>query len=119
MRSYECAVIFAPTLAEDEVDAGARKYAAVVADHGGEMTRLETWGRRRLAYEIQHHGEGYYYFYKFRGDGRVVDELGRQLRIDESVLRHMIIRDELATGDEPAVDPSKLEIERTSEPQEA
>jgi small subunit ribosomal protein S6 len=109
VRSYECAVVFYPNLGDDGVKTGAAKYAQVIADGGGELTRLETWGKRRLAYEIDHQQEGYYLFYKFRGDKPVLDELGRQLKIDESVLRHLVIRDELAKGDEPKLDASNVE----------
>ena len=109
MRSYECAVIFAPTLGDDEVNTGARKYAQVISDQGGQLTGVETWGKRRLAYEIDHHNEGHYFFYKFRGEGELLTELGRQLRIDEGIIRHMIIRDELAKGDEPVLDPAQVD----------
>jgi len=119
VRSYECALIFAPTVAEDAVDSGARKYAQVIADHKGELTGVETWGKRRMAYEIDHHGEGYYFFYKFRGDAALLAELGRQLRIDEGIIRHMIVRDELAKGDEPTVDPSQVDPVMKKEREEA
>lgn len=109
MRSYECAVIFAPSAGEETVDTSARKYAQVIADQGGELTGIETWGKRRLAYEIDHHGEGYYYFYRFRGKGELLTELGRQMRIDEGIIRHMIIRDELAKGDEPALEAGQMD----------
>jgi ribosomal protein S6 len=53
--------------------------------------------------------EGHYFFYRFRGDNPLLDELGRQLRIDENVLRHMIVRDELATGAEDKLEPAAVE----------
>jgi len=83
------------------------------------MTALETWGKRRLAYEIQHHAEGYYFFYRFRGQDRVVNELDRQLRIDESVIRHMVVRDERASGDEPVLAVDAIEVSESGEPKEA
>ena len=56
-----------------------------------------------------HQLDGHYFFYRFRGDSPLVAELARQLRIDEGVLRHMIVRDELANGTEPALDPATVE----------
>lgn len=119
MRSYECVVIFRPTVSDEGLKLGTSKYAGVIAGQGGEITGLETWGKRKLAYEIEDHFEGHYYLYKFRGENKVLDELGRQMRIDESVIRHMVVIDELAKGDEPKVEPDKLEPKvREFEPEE-
>jgi small subunit ribosomal protein S6 len=109
MRSYECAVIFEPSVSEDALKTSTAKYVEVIAKGGGEVTQVETWGKRRLAYEIMKQPEGHYFFYRFRGAGKLLDELGRQLRIDEHVLRHMIVRDELAAGNEPKLDPATVE----------
>lgn len=108
MRSYECGIVFYPTLGEDDLKTAVAKYAGVIDGNGGELTRLETWGKRKLAYEIDHQSEGCYYFYKFRGGSSVLNELGRQLRIDESVLRHLVVKDEQATGDEPKIETASV-----------
>ncbi len=109
MRSYECAVIFQPAVSDDGLKASTAKYVEVIASSGGEITGVETWGKRRLAFEIMKQPEGHYFFYRFRGNAPLLDELGRQLRIDENVLRHMIVRDERATGEEPRLDPATVE----------
>jgi small subunit ribosomal protein S6 len=119
MRSYECAVILHPAVSDDGLKASTAKYVDIIARTGGEITRVETWGKRRLSFEIMKQPEGHYFFYKFRGANTLVDELGRQLRIDENVLRHMIVRDEQATGDEAKlegpIEPSFRQIERERE----
>lgn len=116
MRSYECAVILYPAVTDDGLKASTAKYVDIIARAGGEITRVETWGKRRLSFEIMKQPEGHYFFYKFRGANTLVDELGRQLRIDEHVLRHMIVRDEQATGDEAKlegpIEPSFRQPER-------
>ena len=109
MRSYECAVIFRPTVSDDGLQAGTIKYANVIESNGGELTKLETWGKRRLAYEIEDHFEGHYFFYRFRGNNGVLGELGRQMRIDEDIIRHMIVVEELATGSEPRIAADELQ----------
>jgi len=109
MRSYECAVILHPAVTDDGLKASTTKYVEVIAASGGEITRVETWGKRRLSYEIMHQPEGHYFFYRFRGESPLIGELGRQLRIDENVLRHLIVRDELATGSEPGLDKAAVE----------
>lgn len=108
MRSYECAVIFYPGLDEESLKSGTEKYAGIIDSGGGEITRLEKWGKRRLAYEIDDQSEGYYFLYRFRSNNAVLSELSRHMRIDESVLRHLIVRDELASGEEPKVELSQL-----------
>lgn len=109
MKSYECVVIFRPSVSDEGLQTGTSKFAGVIGGHGGEVTGLETWGKRKLAYEIDHNNEGHYFLYRFRGEKQTLDELGRQLRIDETVLRHMIVVDELSKGDEPRVELDKLE----------
>jgi len=109
MRSYECAVVMHPAVGEDGLKTTTAKYVDIIARAGGEITRVETWGKRRLSFEIMKQAEGTYFFYKFRGATTLVDELGRQLRIDEQVLRHMIVRDEQATGTEEKLDPATVE----------
>jgi len=105
--------VFYPALGDDGVKSGLSKYLGVVDSEGGELTRVESWGKRKLAYEIDHQTEGYYYFVRFRGKNELLTELGRQLRIDESVLRHLIVKDELAKGDEPKTELASLEVIET------
>jgi small subunit ribosomal protein S6 len=102
-------VILHPSVNEEGLRASTAKYVDVIAQGGGEITKVETWGKRRLAFEIMHQPEGHYFFYRFRGASSLVDELGRQLRIDENVLRHMVVRDETASGTEPSLDPAQVE----------
>ncbi|HEX5131376.1 MAG TPA: 30S ribosomal protein S6 [Candidatus Krumholzibacteria bacterium] len=109
MRSYECAVIYQPSVSEDGLKTSTAKYVEIIASGGGEITKVETWGKRRLAYEIMKQPDGHYFFYRFRGSNQLLDELGRHLRIDEHVLRHMIVRDERASGEEPKLDPATVE----------
>jgi small subunit ribosomal protein S6 len=100
-------------VSEDGLKASIAKYANVIAGQGGEVTALEGWGKRRLAYEIEDHADGHYFLYKFRGGNNVIDEYARQLRI-----RHMIVLDDLAGGDEPTLDPNNLEPSKRTEPEE-
>jgi small subunit ribosomal protein S6 len=95
LKDYECAVIFAPTLAGELLAGATKRYADIISNQGGRLTEIDDWGKRSLAYEIKFHREGYYCFYRFQGGHEVLAELNRQLRIDENVIRHMIVRDEL------------------------
>ncbi|UCH85014.1 MAG: 30S ribosomal protein S6 [Candidatus Latescibacterota bacterium] len=93
MKKYECAVIFVPTVGNDVLESSTKKYAEVITSRGGNLEELDSWGKRTLAYEIDYHREGYYYFYRFEGSNDILGELNRQMRIDENVLRHMIVVD--------------------------
>jgi small subunit ribosomal protein S6 len=106
VKNYECTILLVSAIGEDGMRSAARKYAEVIEKGGGELTQLENWGKRRFAYEIDHQTEGFYIFYRLRCGNHVLDELTRLLRLDENVLRHLIVRDEIATGNEP-----KIEIE--------
>jgi small subunit ribosomal protein S6 len=111
LKNYECTIIVTSNVGDDGAKSAAKKYANVITAGGGELTQLEDWGRRKLSYEINHHQEGHYVFYRLRCDNSVLQELNRLLRLDENVLRHMIIRDPLATGEEP-----KIDLEQTLSP---
>jgi small subunit ribosomal protein S6 len=94
VKKYECAVVVAPTVGSDVLESCTKKYTDVITSRGGSLTGIDDWGKRSLAYEIEDHREGYYHFYRFVGSRDIVDELDRQLKIDENVIRHMIVRDE-------------------------
>ena len=112
MKRYECAVIFAPTVGSDVLENSTKKYAEIITSRGGSLAELDNWGKRTLAYEIQYHREGYYYFYRFQAKNDVLEELNRQLRIDENVIRHMIVRDD------PKPVRVRKAIEEPTEPEE-
>ena len=109
MRRYEIMVILNPALDERSVAPSLENFLGVVRNDGGSVEKVDIWGKRRLAYEIMKQPEGTYFFYRFRAAATLIDELGRQMRIDESILRHMIVRDELAEGSEPALEPASVE----------
>ncbi|MFH1755950.1 MAG: 30S ribosomal protein S6 [Candidatus Latescibacterota bacterium] len=118
MNNYECTIIVTSDTGDDVAKSAAKKYANVITTGGGELTQLEDWGRRKLAYEINHHQEGHYVFYKMRCDNPVLQELNRLLRLDETILRHMIVRDPLATGEEAKIDPEEALSAGTGEKEE-
>jgi small subunit ribosomal protein S6 len=91
-RQYELTYILPPSLAEDEITAMQETVQGWIAMHGGEITKVSQWGRRRLAYSLQNYKEGYYILYQFTTAPNNLKDLDRRLRLDTSVLRHLIIR---------------------------
>jgi small subunit ribosomal protein S6 len=87
-------VVLVPNVGADVVESSTKKYQEIITSRGGAVTESDDWGKRNLAYEINYHKEGFYHFYRFEGSKDIIDELNRQLRIDENVIRHLIVRDE-------------------------
>ncbi|MBF7081390.1 30S ribosomal protein S6 [Desulfallas sp. Bu1-1] len=94
MRQYELVFIIRPDLEEEAVEAVIEKVKALAENNGAEVTKLDKWGKRRLAYEIKHVREGYYVVMNFKGEAAVAAELDRVLKITDEILRHIIVRDD-------------------------
>ena len=94
MRKYETVFVLHPDQPESELEARVEKIAAIVAEHGGEITERNHWGIRQLAYPIQHETRGNYMHLRFRCDGQAIARLDTELRLDHLVLRHLIVQDE-------------------------
>lgn len=91
MRNYEVVVIVDPRLDEAAIQQAVEKFSKQIAVNG-EVEKLEHWGRRRLAYEIEHLSEGYYVVASFRSEPTAIGELDRLFEIGEEYLRHKIVR---------------------------
>lgn len=94
MNKYELAVVVSAKV-EDDVRAGViEKVKELIARFGGNVTDVDEWGKKRLAYEIQKMKEGYYYFVRFEADSTAPAEIESRLRIMENVLRFLCVRQE-------------------------
>ncbi len=85
-------VVLSPEVGDEEVPAAIDKINQFVTERGGEVTEVNRWGRRKLAYPIRKHLEGNYVVSQLRLDPRVAAELEANLRISEEVLRHLLVR---------------------------
>jgi small subunit ribosomal protein S6 len=94
LREYELMFVLTPELQEDGLTAATERVNSLITNRGGEITKTDTWGRRRMAYPIRHHLDGLYTVLRFRLEATLTDELDRNLRLNESVLRHLIVRAE-------------------------
>ena len=68
------------------------KYTALIQNNGGEVTKVDPWGKRRLAYEIDKIREGYYVLVEFNADVELPAELERNFRIADEIMRYMVVR---------------------------
>jgi small subunit ribosomal protein S6 len=92
MRHYEVMVILDPTLEERTIAPSLDAFLNVVKQDGGTVEKVDVWGRRRMAYEINKHAEGIYAVVDLQANPAAVQELDRQLNLNESVLRTKVIR---------------------------
>lgn len=92
---YEVTYIIKPHLEEADVEACISQLAESLKSNGGEVLgEIEKLGKRRLAYEIDDVREGFYVVMKFKSDAAQAKELERQLRLNENVMRALLIRNE-------------------------
>lgn len=92
MRNYELMYIIRPDVEAEAVQAVAEKFQGIIAD-GGQVTKHDVLGKKRLAYEIDKYREGTYVLVHFTAPPSVVAELERVLKITDEVIRHMVTRD--------------------------
>jgi small subunit ribosomal protein S6 len=102
-RQYELVYILPPDTAEQQVTELHGQIEAVVSRMHGQIATTENWGRKRLAYEIGKHKEGYYVLQVINGSGELMKELDRRLKVMDLVIRQMIVR----------VDEEKKVVDRT------
>ncbi|PHV69212.1 30S ribosomal protein S6 [Sporanaerobium hydrogeniformans] len=91
MRNYELAVVLFPNLAEEQKLETLEKVKDLITRFGGEITNVDDWGKRKLAYEISKQREGFYYFIQFNAATSTPEEIESRVRIMEPVLRYLIV----------------------------
>ena len=94
LRQYEIMIILDPEIEERTVAPSLDKYLTVVKTEGGTVDKVDVWGRRRLAYDIQKKSEGIYAVVDFTASPATAKELDRQLGLNEVVLRTKVLRRE-------------------------
>jgi small subunit ribosomal protein S6 len=92
MRRYEVMVILDPELEERTVAPSLEQFLGVIRQSGGTVEKVDIWGRRKLAYEIRKKSEGIYAIVDLSSEPAAVQELDRQLGLNESVLRTKVTR---------------------------
>ena len=96
MREYELMVIINPEVDDRAVEPTLKKFLEVVTRENGTVDNIDIWGRRRLAYEIQKKSEGIYAVVNFTATSEATQELDRQLKLNEQIMRTKVLRAEEA-----------------------
>ena len=92
MAAYEILLMLDPELPEERQAEVVARTRELVERGGGTWGNQDVWGRRRLAYEIDHKGEGVYHLLTFEASPETLDEISRVLKITDGVMRHMAVR---------------------------
>lgn len=106
MPFYEHTFVARQDLTPNKVSELADKYAAVITENGGKVTKREDWGLRTLAYKIQKNRKGYYTMFNIDAPAKAIIELERLERIDENLLRYLTVKvDELEENPSVMLEP--------------
>ncbi|MFE5322306.1 30S ribosomal protein S6 [Paenibacillus sp. NPDC056579] len=92
MRKYEVMYIIRPDIEQDVVQATIEKFQGII-NNGGEITKHDVMGKRRLAYEINKFRDGHYVLVHFNANNEVISELDRVMKISDEIIRYMIVKD--------------------------
>ena len=92
MNKYELAVVLSMKLEDEERAAAIEKVKGYITRFGGTVTKVDEWGKKRLAYEIQKMKEAYYYFIHFESDAETPSEIEQRIRIMDNVIRFLCVR---------------------------
>ena len=91
MRDYELVYVVKPVLDEETREGVQNKIKEIIETNGGEVTKVDAWGNRKLAYPIAKFAEGFYTLVNFKASVELPKELDRNLKINENVIRHMVV----------------------------
>ena len=92
MNKYELAVVVSAKIEDDERAQVIEKVKALVERFGGQISDVDEWGKKRLAYEIQKMHEAFYYFIQFESDSVCPNEVEAHVRIMEPVIRYLCVK---------------------------
>jgi small subunit ribosomal protein S6 len=93
LRKYEMVLILEASLEEDALEAELSKINAIIEKDGGSVLETTKWGVKKLAYPINHKESGNYIILNFTSDDAAIAEIDRVNKINDNVIRHMIVKD--------------------------
>ena len=114
-REYEVIYVLRPDISKEASERLAARVEEIVTREGGKLTLVENWGRRPLAYEIEHHKRGSYVYINYLGDGALVAELERNFRLIDEVMRFQTVK----LSDDPGeveIDAERIKFEADEPP---
>lgn len=114
MAFYESIFILRSSLSEEEAAAIQEKMKGALEKFGASIMKAENWGKKKLAYEINHDRRGTYTLLQFEASGNVVGELERLYRLEDSVLKFLTVKVDEEDLKEPEPEPEAVMVESDS-----
>lgn len=94
MKRYEVIAIVKSDLVDEGITAIIDRSSTIITERNGVIAKVDKWGKRRLAYEINKQKDGFYFLIDFAGDGPIVAEIERNFKIDDRILKFMTVKKE-------------------------
>ena len=93
-RDYELGIVINPEVGDEQARTLVERVTTIITNHGGQVVRVNAWGRRRLAYPIQRFRDGLYFFFDLILEPSTIAEIERNLGLNEDIIRHLLkVRD--------------------------
>ncbi len=92
MRRYEALIVLDPDMPDDDVKALNERLSVIIKDHAGEIIKIEDWGTRKLAYLVRKKDKGRYILFDFVSGPQLINELERQFKITEDVMKYLTVK---------------------------
>ncbi len=93
-RDYELGIVINPEVGDEQARSLVERVTGIITNNGGQVVRVNAWGRRRLAYPIQRFRDGLYFFFDLILDPSTIAEIERTIRVNEDIIRHLMkVRD--------------------------
>ena len=122
-REYETIYVLRPDAGREASESIGSRVLDVISKQHGSLTRVENWGYRKLAYPVRKHARGVYVYLKYVGDGALVSELERNLRLQDAVLKFQTVKIGVAAATEAAkpedIEFEHLDVIEDAEPEES
>jgi len=116
MPIYESIFIINPNLTDEETNNVIKKMQDVVAKQGGEMTKFEDWGKKKLSYEVKKQKRGHYVFFQFKATPAAIAELERTFKLTDAVIKFLSVKLEKELRTRPEPKKKKSEAPKESAP---
>ncbi len=92
MSFYENTLVAKQDLPKSELDKVKEKYSSIINSNSGKVIKIEEWGLLNLARKIKRYKKGFYIHYKFEGNKETLSEINKKIKIDSSVIRHLVVK---------------------------
>ena len=92
MSFYENTLVAKQDLAKSELEKIKEKYNDIINNNSGKVIKIEEWGLLNLARKIKRYKKGFYIHYKFEGSKETLNEINKKIKIDSSIIRHLVVK---------------------------